>query len=347
MKMPRFRELRSHVRWSLVLGVLVALAALVWMFASQGVAAGLVFAVALVAVVVALWNPWEQHPRPELHLVADGQTSAGAVLAGRRRALDTSALLEDVLRETDLATKGSMMMSASRLIQGFVPPSAQDQREYAKLVEAYTEQFPSWLEKVDDFLIENSRLLVADVVTTNDTKLDAEDARITLSFPAGFSEGELLSPPTEPTQPEFPYRRSALSVMHKGFSGPTYSGRTYALAMPGIQSLMAGARNRAPSYNEQRDGALRVTYPRQTIHHRERDSAGDELVVRLGVGGEHAIGWTASAANLPKPRHGSFTLDVSYEVTGGAIATMCELRSLLRELDPCPPDDDEAADEEN
>jgi hypothetical protein len=111
---------------------------------------------------------------------------------------------------------------------------------------------------------------------------------------------------------------------------------------------MAGAaRNRAPSYSEQRDGALRVTYPRQTIYHRESGSAGDELVVRLGVGGEYTIAWTVSAANLPKPRHGSFALDVSYEVTGDAIATMHELRSLLRELDPCPPDDDEAADEEN
>src|ERR1035441_8376550 len=110
VKMPRFRELRKHVRWSLLLGVLVALAALVWMFASQGVAAGLVFAVALAAIVVAVWNPWEQHPRPELHLLVDGQTATGTVLAGRRRVLDTAALLEDALRETDLATNGSMSM---------------------------------------------------------------------------------------------------------------------------------------------------------------------------------------------------------------------------------------------
>jgi hypothetical protein len=98
----------------------------------------------------------------------------------------------------------------------YAPPSDSDHERFVSLLEDYADDVRAWLERVDGYLYERSKLLVAKVITSNDTKHDADRALITLEFPAGFAEGALSVPPMKPTAPKFPLRRSALSVMTRG-----------------------------------------------------------------------------------------------------------------------------------
>ena len=339
------RALVSPFTVSVALAAAIALAALVWMFAAHGIEAGVVLAVAIAAPVFALWNPWRRHPQPEIALRVEGEERL-ELTVGRRRELDVEAIVLDAVAEARRvapsrkpASIASVAMMAG--LSEHAAPSSGDYKKFDALLADYGEEVGEWLRaRVEPFLEETSKLLVAEVVTGNDTKLDAVSSRIRLAFPPGFAEGELASPRSEPAAPKFPYRPSPLSAI--AWERPSL----FPAGGGGFDQLhdyakLAALRVHDPADARASNGELMVTYPRQTIHHRERNLAGTQLVIEAGAEGEHTVGWTVSASNLPKPRHGSVKVIVKFENVGTSVRTIAELRSLLRSLDPLPADDED------
>jgi hypothetical protein len=210
--MDRVRRLASKLSWRTAISgtvAIIVLAAVIWMFAAQGPAAGLVFAVAVAAVGIVVRNPWEQTPRPTLTLEVGG-VEVDKVLLGRRRALDVEELVADARRGTDLIAAGARIA----VVTGkYLPPTADDYSEFEVRANAYEQQLRAWVESVEAFLKARSRVLVARVSQQNPTQVDALKARVELSFPPQFrSVSALPMPQPEPDLPEFPRRPSALSL---------------------------------------------------------------------------------------------------------------------------------------
>lgn len=265
---------------------------------------------------------------------------AGVTIIGRRRALDLESLVEDAVRSARAqAPRGAASTAWAWAIGSqWAQPTAADHESFDAEVDAYTERVREWLIEVDAFLADRSRFLIADIVQTNPTGIDAREARVVVSFPLAFASVEKLPEiPERPDVPRFPRRRSTLSLALPGYH-LARPGWEQPLHMTGISAIEAVSMWE-PHYRRV-ERQLQIDYPRQTIRHGEREATGDPFTLRCPDGGEHEIGWEIHAANLGRSIRGTWTISTGAETTGDPVRTLADLDDMLSQLST----DDDSAD---
>ncbi len=319
------------------LPVAASVAILVWAWFTQGLITAVSLTVALAAVVVPVWNPWQKRPRIGVELRRLG---GGQAVVGVRRPLDIERLVEDALAHARAEEPDERTGQGAVAMMVWAPVTREDRRLFAQRVEQYGKEVRSWVQRVDAYITEQSRQLVAQLRISNETRVDALNARVELHLPPDFRKAQMPMPPSEPGAPEFPRRPGpwgAASVLRPSLPISIPSNSLRAIA-----SVMAGPPPRAPSYNRDADGGLLAAWPRLTVHHGEANLAGAPLAVSALAPGRHIIAATVTGENLPKPQHRQLTAEVRFAIEGAPVRAMDELRHVLREMDPFPaPDEDE------
>lgn len=263
---------------------------------------------------------------------------AGVVIVGRRRALDVESLVRDAVRSARSQAPRGGLTTAMAIGSQWAPPTGADRERFNVEVDAYAERVRDWLTEVDAFLVDHSRILIAEVVQTNPTAVDAREARVLVSFPPAFQPvDELPEIPERPDVPRFPRRRSALSLAMSGYDLPR-PGWGRPLLTSGISAIEAGSMWE-PRYRRV-DRQLQIDYPRQTIRHGEREETGDPFTLRCTDAGEHEIGWEIHAANLERSIRGTWTISARTETLGDPVKTLADLDDMLWQLST----DDDSAD---
>lgn len=261
----------------------------------------------------------------------------GGAIVGRRRTLDVESLVEDAIRSARAQAPRGGLSTAMGIGSPWAPPTAADHERFEAEVDAYAERVREWLTEVDAFLANDARLLIAEVVQTNPTGVDAREARVLVSFPLAFEPVDRLPEvPERPDVPGFPLRRSAMSLAMSGY-GLARPGWDQPLFTSGVSTIEAVSMWE-PHYHV--DGQLRIDYPRQTIRHGEREAAGDPFTLRCPDPGEYEIGWEIHAANLERSIRGTWTLSTRTETAGDPVQTLADLYHMLSQLSA----DDDSAD---
>jgi len=264
-------------------------------------------------------------------------------LIGHRRPLAAEEIVEDALRIARAsAPKSGALSSVIALGGGFAQPSAEDHEAFEAEICDYADLIKTWLGDVDQFLDERARVLVADVWQENSSSVDASEARACVIFPYGFAPGSDLPVTPEPPQPpRFPRRRSGLALAMRPFApGELVPALDFPLHSASQNPFIVPSENWEPEYTK-REAGLEVSYPRQSIRHGETEPSGDSLVVSIPEEGTFTLSWEVHAANLPKFARGEWRIECRTGSLGDPIRSLSELQSVIRELDPDTPEEDD------
>ena len=351
--------LTRHWRLAAFLALGVAVAAVGFIFSGVVAGAGVLLTV---GGGVLLREPRASGPKPRLGLVDaveidlwPARTAAtffaqlgeeeaqepptvevGATLGfGRRRPLDREAVLADAVTQARRRAPGNNRAIDSLMAGKMAPleaPSASDHELFAQQVGEYEEEMRDWLEEVEAYLAARWPILVAKVELSNEAAVDAEEARVVLGFPAGFSA--LEDPPEveeQPQAPEFPRRLARWARTMQGAGA--YAGSTVPLPISAT-AVAAPAQQiavRRAEYNPT-GACLEVGYPRIAVRHREIGSPGEPLRLSCAEAGEHRVAWTIHARNMPEPASGTIRISYSEEEVGEPIRSFADLGQLLDDL---------------
>lgn len=268
-------------------------------------------------------DSWAAAPPPD----ADG------LIIGRRRALDVDALVEDAVRSARAQAPGAGVLSEALAWSGqWAEPTTADHDAFDAQVAQYADQVREWLAEIEAFLTDRSRILVAEIVQTNPSSMDALEARVAARFPLTFEPvTDLPEVPDAPAQPKFPRRRSPLALAMSGFdtSLPTFDRPIFASALHPVSAVSMWK----PDYRRV-DGVLEIDYVRQTIRHDEREVSGDPIMLRCPGEGRHNATWEIHAANLEQCVRGSWAVTTRAETDGDPIQTLADLADVLAEMSP-------------
>jgi hypothetical protein len=260
------------------------------------------------------------------------------IIFGRRRPIDAEAIRRAAIERARASAPGrGPLESMLRGTMGvYAQPTDSDYQEFADEVSAWGEELGGWLEEVVPAVEAELSVLVAEVMLANHARLDAEDARIVLRFPACFTEAGDPEPPEDPPPaPGFRLRRRPLpGLMDPGAYRPGPSPVVMPVITNRAEALVAAMRSGGaaePDYRHE-DAGLLVSYPRRPVRHGEDGNGGEPLRVRCGEPGEHEVAWEIHASNLPRAAHG--TLKVTYSPTeeGEPVRALEDLQWLLSEL---------------
>ena len=173
--------------------------AFVYVTIAGGLVQGLSVLVALGAVVVVIWHPWQQSPKPRLHrdMRVKGRETDCAVI-GIRRPLDHDAIVVDAL---NLARQGAPRADdaywSRELVRGgkYARPTDAERLEFEQSVLAYEPSVRAWVESVERWIAVRTTFLQAEVIQRNPRPVDATDARNLSSTSRRRSAKSRTSPP--------------------------------------------------------------------------------------------------------------------------------------------------------
>lgn len=309
--------------WQLALPV-IAVIAIAYVAVAESASAGVFAALAVVAAVFTVWNPFETLPQPKLSLEQADGTEGEHFALESLGSVDVEAIAENAGAEA----RANKPLKPFLSLQGYAQPTAADHEEYERDVEQYEQEIRKWATEAKEWLEEQALIFEGRVIMRNTSSVDAKDAGLYLTFPTGSKP--LIDPPKPPDPPErpkFPLRKSALAIAMDPSSGvgSWFSQRGTGLSFkpPDLESV---ASIWDPDYEVLRDGRLLVTYPRQNIHHGEREAAGRPFRVKLPMG-ENLVSWEAHAANLP--RHSSGHWKITTEAPRSPISSLFDLENAL------------------
>jgi len=275
---------------------------------------------------------------PDYFAAAPPAPAAG-VTVGSRRPLEIDELVEDAVRNARAQAPGAHCMGMLAVARyEYAEPTAADHERFDELVAQYADAVRAWLVEIDAYLTERSHILVASILQTNPTDVDATDALVLARFPQGFAAGEITNAPDAPGLPSFPLRRSAMSIAMRDYGALArqsvvrpYIGGISPVGIGEVASLWQ------PDY-EQRLAGLQVSHRRQPIRHGEEEVSGDPLVLTCPETGEHPIEWEVRAANLPRAATGTWTITCDSTQTGDPVRSIHDLGELLATLEGKDPD---------
>lgn len=133
-----------------------------------------------------------------------------------------------------------------------------------------------------------------------------------------------------PVRPAFRHKHALDLGLGLATSGGFASVDLASIVRPDIEQFAVSpeAWRSAPDYRKMPDGTLQVTYARKPIRHGEAERAGDEFEVRLPVG-EHEIRWEVHAANMARPRRGTWRVSCRDVEEGEPVGKLAELEAAL------------------
>lgn len=205
------KERWRHISWWRWALVLVAAGAVVYVGVEENLVAAILAVAAIAAAVFAVWNPFEARPKPTLALQPLGHGEVTSLEVGAAlRPVDVDAVVEDART----IASGSTPLSSAFKLGFFAQPTKEDYEKYEADVEVYAEQVRVWAHEADEWIRERATVLAANTIQRNPTSVDAEEAGVSVLFPAGTEEYENAGEPPElPERPGFPLRKSTFALL--------------------------------------------------------------------------------------------------------------------------------------
>lgn len=309
-------------RLSVGLFVLVAVA---YVVLDLSLALRLLTVAGLVAAVLAVTNPFAGRPRPELTLEPVDGREGTEFAVGPHRPLDVEAVISDGrARAVNTVPRHPALL----LTAGLRTPTADELERFEEKVDRYVEELRAWVADAEQWRQAERFTLRAFVVQRNASTVDAEDAGVHVTFPPGTEDAEdstLTFRATPPVAPVFQSKPMwMMSGIGSGYADFGISRPVLDFGVPATPLVSVWQ----PSYRTASDGALEVSYPRQSLRHGEREHSGDAFEVRLPLG-EHEVEWRVHAANMAHSRTGTWKVTCSDEAAGVPITTLAELETEL------------------